>query len=353
MKSIRLGISLALLGVAFPLFSSAACNSGGDDTQEPVEAGTLRMSLTGQTNGTTYRLRNAIFEIAGPSSTLLDSETDPNAATLVATLATGGYTIFLRNAWALERQTTSGFEPVQATLLSSNPRAFEIIASSTTSVSFRFATDGSIVDIGTGDLEVSIEVVDQGDGGTAGCSLLSQTGCAAGEGCYPVAVGESVCAPAGTVPAGGTCAFLNDCAAGTSCFQLDTQAQCLTLCDPGLPSCGAGEACAEFQPGAGACIGDGGGGGACNPVTQTGCAAGEGCYLAGDGTISECLPAGSGTAGAVCPPDGCAPGLVCLMDGNGDQPHCYVHCDVAAPTCGGGNQCVDLGLMPNVGVCAP
>jgi len=50
------------------------CASAGDDAANEGSYGTVAMSLTGQTNGTTYRLRNALFEIAGPSSTLLDSE---------------------------------------------------------------------------------------------------------------------------------------------------------------------------------------------------------------------------------------------------------------------------------------
>ena len=57
------------------------------------------------------------------------------------------------------------------------------------------------------------------------CELLGQTGCAAGQGCFPV-LGGFGCAAAGTGEAGAACATPTDCKGGTLCVQ-DV---CRTVC---------------------------------------------------------------------------------------------------------------------------
>lgn len=146
---------LVLLTMALLASPLSGCGGPRNGTQK---TGTLRMALTGQSNGITYRLRSATFDIAGPNTTTLDSETNPDATVLTATLATGGYSITLHDGWYLERLDGASFVQVQATLLSPSIQPFTIVASQTTTVTYRFSTDGTIVEIGNGTLDVVIDV---------------------------------------------------------------------------------------------------------------------------------------------------------------------------------------------------
>ena len=68
--------------------------------------------------------------------------------------------------------------------------------------------------------------------------LLESVGCAEGEACYRF--GDLyLCDKAGSVAAGGTCQYPNDCVQHTSCMGIDGVFSCKQLCDgPGMPSCG-------------------------------------------------------------------------------------------------------------------
>jgi hypothetical protein len=257
MKLSRLMMGLLLAAGASTL-SLTGCASHDDSARENDGSyGTVVLSLTGQTNGTTYRLRQAIFEVTGPTNATLNSESDPNGTVLATTLSTGGYLIALQDGWFLERLTGMTAEPVDAALISNNPQMFGISSAATSTVLFRFETDGTIIDIGTGQLEVAIEV---NETGATGCDLIQQTGCAMGEGCY--FGGEDgltpICAPAGMSPPGSACMQQNFCAPGAFCGSFDGEnVSCIAICSvSGMgPTCPAGQACASVGVGdVGGCI---------------------------------------------------------------------------------------------------
>jgi sugar lactone lactonase YvrE len=131
------------------------------------------MALSASANGHTYRLRQATFAVTGPTTVSLDSEAQPDAAALTAALTAGSYTITLAGPWFLERLAAAGPVKVDATLTSSNPAAFTIAAGTTTAVAFSFATEGSIVTVGTGTLSVSVDVTETGVNSPPGLSLLA------------------------------------------------------------------------------------------------------------------------------------------------------------------------------------
>jgi hypothetical protein len=239
-----------LLGALVLAVSVAGCSSSGDSNTES-QLGKVSMQLTGQTNGNTYRLRNARFDVTGPTNTVLDSEADLTLATLNATLSTGAYSINLEPGWSLERNDAGTFNVVDAMLTSMNPRAFQILGGSTTNIAYQFSTNGTLVTIGTGDLSVSIDVTENGGTGMGTCSIAPQGGCAAPQGCYFVSdstgmSGAGQCFPPGTVLIGGTCtgAATNECVVGGVCASDGTTAQCFQMCNlAGTNTCAGGQTC--------------------------------------------------------------------------------------------------------------
>jgi len=125
------------------------------------DVGNLRMSLTAIANGHTYRLRQATFVITGATSTtVLETESQPDAPALTTVLDVGSYSVLLSGEWFLERVDASGPVHVNATLTSSNPASFQITAGATTGVPFQFSTDGTVVTIGTGTVSVTTVVTE-------------------------------------------------------------------------------------------------------------------------------------------------------------------------------------------------
>src|SRR5262245_60130016 len=76
-----------------------SCGAGKQVGPESKESGTFRMALVATTNGHTYRLREAFFHIDGPVTRVLDSEAQPEATALVATLDAGSYGVTLAAGW--------------------------------------------------------------------------------------------------------------------------------------------------------------------------------------------------------------------------------------------------------------
>jgi hypothetical protein len=140
------------------LMGCAAC--GTDDTSRAT--GALAMLLSTEVNGATYRLSAARFEVTGTESATLNSDDDPDASSLEVVLDAGNYDVLLRDGWRLEKRTDPGgeFAAVSATLVSPNPAAFSIIEGETTRVAFAFETDGVIVDLGKGTLQLVIDVTE-------------------------------------------------------------------------------------------------------------------------------------------------------------------------------------------------
>lgn len=285
---IGLGICLAVL-----VGSSALVGCSSDPARaEEGELGNISLNLVGQTAGNTYRLRNGLFTVSGPTNTVLDSKVDPNANTLNAKLSSGSYLIDLAAGWSLERLDNGVFETVDATLISPNPKSFEIIAGENTNVAYQFSTNGTIVNIGVGDLTVSLSVVENGNGGGPdpepscangiqdgleegvdcggpecvpcgggfACDPVNQVGCGGGEACYLISITDTACFPPGDLPINGPCdgSVVNECQPGAVCADIGNgQGQlCIELCDPGLnpPTCSTPGGCAEVAPGLGVCF---------------------------------------------------------------------------------------------------
>lgn len=174
------------------------------------------------------------------------------------------------------------------------------------------------------------------------CNLLTSEGCSAGQACFFDAMAESpTCMVAGPGGDGDACSTLTDCKEGFHCLG----GRCRYYC------CGSDERCPTGQ----AC-----GGGLicmfvdeCDPVEQTGCADGEGCYPAvSAGSVSCATPTSdAGTQGDSCElVNGCEPGFACI----GDPGTCAQLCDptIATPGCPDGTSCGGLaGFADDVGVC--
>ena len=183
---------------ALALATLAAC--AADAT-----TGTVALPLTTTTaEGTIYRLRDGSFQIATPGGLAigLSTEDAPDATALHVDLDAGNYNVMLADGWRLERNAGgAGFEPVAASMVSSNPRFFDVVDGASTAVSFIFRVDGEgNVALGGG-VDIGIDVYTP-------CDPVAQTGCAAGERCTSVGLDDgnliTACAPAGTVAEGGS-----------------------------------------------------------------------------------------------------------------------------------------------------
>jgi hypothetical protein len=114
----------------------------------------VALALAGSSQGSSYELVDATFEIDGMAQATLTTD---GSETLSATLPVGDYTVTLLEGWRL-LDTTSEPEEVQATLASDNPLAFAIEADTTTEVRFVFETGDGTVSFGDGVLELGIDV---------------------------------------------------------------------------------------------------------------------------------------------------------------------------------------------------
>jgi hypothetical protein len=122
------------------------------------------MQLRTTANGVAYRLRDATFTVTQSGATApvatINSETDPDATSLQLTLASGGYSINVAPGWRLEKQIGASFQTVNAQLVSVNPTSFNIVSAQSTSVAYAFQTDGRVIVIGNGTLNLTIQVSD-------------------------------------------------------------------------------------------------------------------------------------------------------------------------------------------------
>jgi hypothetical protein len=84
------------------------------------------------------------------------------------------------------------------------------------------------------------------------CDPGKQTGCGAGESCYPQTSGYKCDTPGSTL-IGQDCTFASDCEAGASCFKLGGATRCYKLCDLTPESCGAGQKCSKRDETHGIC----------------------------------------------------------------------------------------------------
>jgi len=187
--------------------------------------------------------------------------------------------------------------------------------------------------------------------------LVPQLTCGSGRKCTLIDDQNHVgCAPTGFTPAYAACDETrpDDCALSTLCSNADDPARyvCLPFCENLDAACMNGKCTHTISLAGGGTAylcspADG-----CDPVSATGCDAGQHCYLdrTGGGLTFCVTTPGTGEAGDICDNDyGCIPGLTCFgPQGSGT---CY-------PLCHAGNdaECdigVDCTEIPNTdyGLC--
>lgn len=169
------------------------------------------------------------------------------------------------------------------------------------------------------------------------CRLVTpQCGCTTGQSCYLVGAAR-MCAASGSAPEGASCTNANDCAAGNVCLNFAPTTPAVQMC---IHHCAVDGDCA----GGGLCIGqinDGTGAAipgvrtctrSCDPINQTGCAAGLECTLfreaAGSMRLFRDCTFSAGTGGLFTPcvdEDDCGPGYACQDVGFG--PECTHWCN--------------------------
>jgi hypothetical protein len=247
----------ALYGLLGSL-STMGCEVAGAERETPTGAGAFRVPLTTEVDGKTYRLTNLSIRVAGASELWLYGSDDPSETALVANLTAGSYTSDLES-YALERAGRDGvFHPVIAELVSSPHHEFRLLNGTTTTIGYRFETDGQIVDVGSGALRVEVEVASR----PGACTPLGND-CGPGTWCAPSELtGEPLaCVPAGSASLAEPCGSPLDCAANSSCFDFGAgDPVCAALCSSeafGEP-CDAGGTCQPQGADYGVCAPEGG-----------------------------------------------------------------------------------------------
>lgn len=169
-----------VLALSGPSWLTLGCSGQPDranqgSAESEASAGRMSLALTARgASGTLYRLRQASLQVVqqgGFGFAFLSSENDPQATTLEATLTNGTYTAELAFGWFLEKVENGAATPVVATLLSSPLQSFEIHANQETFVSYRFETNGEVLDFGQGRLVIDIQVDEGAPPGTGGDAL--------------------------------------------------------------------------------------------------------------------------------------------------------------------------------------
>lgn len=318
---IRFGFALALaMGTA-----SFGCKDQPLSENEE-QVGTLSLPLV-TSSADAYRLSDATFVIETQVGTVvatLDSESDPDAQALTATLNQGNYAVGLEDGWVLSKIEVDGTEtPVRAALLSVNPQLFKIKSSLETDLSFSFTTDLGTVTIGQGSVNIGVDVTDNTTG--VGCYLVSgyYNGCPSGQTCLLAdQSGVTFCASPGSLPVGSAC-DTEQCVAGSQCFAMDPndpeQGTCTAFCDTSSLLWGCN--CLSLginNSNAGICGAPPAG--ACDLLEQTGCAPGEACQYQG-GNFGACGAPGATAQGQACSGETCAAGYQCY------QGECQSFCD--------------------------
>ncbi len=168
-------------------------------------------------------------------------------------------------------------------------------------------------------------MVTPGTCGGAMCDLVTGGGCMTGQACQLLAAAagempEGMCVPSGTLGDGAACTMATDCQEGFACVVPagSGAGTCQHYCCPMAPganaACPTGQSCmTTFQDtDVGYCSFPDD----CDPIAQTGCDAGEGCYLAMGGTFACAVPAGdAGGTGHPCAfINDCMPGYACIDD---------------------------------------
>ncbi len=250
--------SMGAVCAAVVLASGEGCSSSQGHGSTDV-TGTVSLPLSTSAGGVSYQLTNVELLLEGSVFQFLD-EANPSEAALSTPLPTGSYSALLE-AWTLEKDDGTGnFAPVTATLEGSAQEPFTVFNGTTTTLTYRFLTDGVIVTVGSGSLNI-VAAVDQ----VPPLCTPFGTDCPGGSWCPPgQLVGSDVsCIAAGSVALGQPCAEPTDCVANASCFDLGGGPLCTALCPASEFNgpCDSGGTCVPSGVDYGVCHGAGAGDG--------------------------------------------------------------------------------------------
>lgn len=192
----------------FVMIGLLGCSSSPNNQAEEAQ-GKLSVALVGvASNGTSYRLRSADFQISGypeifdtgasttPASAgsgpigvagapgasgafnggfsyfseVVSSETNPDDPVITKRLVPGSYYVsLLGSSWFIERLTPSGPERVASSVLLSAATQFAYIWNGGTStIAYRFGVDGQPIDFRSGELNIQIQIELPGEGQSQG-----------------------------------------------------------------------------------------------------------------------------------------------------------------------------------------
>jgi hypothetical protein len=145
--------------VLAPLAIGSCSESPPKEIAPEGPLGRVEFNLVGQgSQGTLFRLRDAVVMVQGPNQTLFfDSEEDPDATSFNAVVPAGAYSSFLQEGWRLER-VDSGKMVADAALISPNPDFFDVFENDRTRVALRFRAGSDVVVTDPGSLEIVLEV---------------------------------------------------------------------------------------------------------------------------------------------------------------------------------------------------
>jgi hypothetical protein len=183
------------LSAGFSVAGLIGCSGSGGQEGESNALGQMSLPLTTQgASGLTYRLRNATFVVqsqyynyeafaagaggtsGGPGTIVVSSETDPNASSISLSLEEGYYEVQLLPGWQMEKLTSSGAQPVEATLLSGSTQWVYVYRQSSSWAQFSFGIGGREVWL-NGKLSIVIDVREEtgvaGAGGAGGEGAVS------------------------------------------------------------------------------------------------------------------------------------------------------------------------------------
>ncbi len=147
-------LRMSILG-AFVLL---ACGSEAIPA-EPVASARFELE-SGTDNGNVFQLRDAVFELTGPTNT---SVTSAGIGRWVSVdVKPGTYSILLKPGWSLHHISGPGdqFDTSEARLLSENPRTVVLPAGQTTDVVFSFALGDYVIGKGEARARIGIDVAE-------------------------------------------------------------------------------------------------------------------------------------------------------------------------------------------------